>query len=151
MRMIYANWRKSRLMEMNLIRKVDDTRNKKMAAGTLLVLAGIALGLIAGNSGDYGAATGAAVGAAVGIGAGIILQAAQASEETEINKAALEELGVSFSAEVEPTVVEVEGKTIELTGTAEEKYRQWQEVLGQLYTIETGSDMLPASAPDGAG
>jgi len=149
MQMIYANWRKSRLMEMNLIRKVDDTKNKKMAAGTLLVIAGIALGILAGNNGDWGSATGPMVGAAVGVGAAIMMQAAQAGEETAINKAALEELGISFSAEIEPTILEVEGKTIELTGTAEEKYRQWQTVLAKLYRVETGSDMLSApSDPD---
>jgi hypothetical protein len=142
---IYTNWRKSRLMEMNLIRKVDDARNKKLAAGTLLVLAGIALGVIAGNNTDYGSAVGAGMGVAIGIGAAILLQAAEAGEETAINKAALEELGVSFTAEVEPTVVEVEGKTIELTGSAEAKYRQWQDVLSKLYRIETEPEMPPAA------
>jgi len=148
MQMIYTNWRKSRLMEMNLIRKVDDAKNKKLAAGTLLILAGIALGVIVGNGGDYSSAASAGIGAAVGIGASILIAATQASEETAINKAALEELGVSFTAEVEPTVLEVEGKTIELTGSAEEKYRQWQEVLGKLYQVETGSDLMPSQPPD---
>jgi len=148
MQMIYANWRKSRLMEMNLIRKVDDARNKKLAAGTLLILAGIALGVIAGNGGDYSSAASAGIGAAVGVGASILIAATQAGEETAINKAALEELGVSFTAEVEPTVLEVEGKTIELTGSAEEKYRQWQVVLGKLYQVETGSDQMLSPAPD---
>jgi len=145
MKVIYTNWRKSRLMEMNLIRKVDDAKNKKLAAGTLLVLAGIALGVIAGNNGDWGAATGPAIGAAVGIGAMIMLQAAEAGEETEINKAALEELGVSFTAEVEPTVLKVEGETIELTGSAEAKYEQWQMVLTKLYRVETEPEVLPSA------
>jgi hypothetical protein len=148
MKGIYTNWRKSRLMEMNLIRKVDDAKNKKLAAGTLLVIAGIALGVIAGNNGDWGAATGPAIGAAVGIGAAIILQATQAGEETEINKAALEELGVSFTAEVEPTVLKVEGETIELTGSAEAKYEQWQEVLTKLYRVETEPEMTPSEEPE---
>jgi hypothetical protein len=148
MKGIYTNWRKSRLMEMNLIRKVDDTKNKKLAAGTLLILAGIALGVIAGNNGDWGAATGPAIGAAVGIGAAIMLQAAQAGEETEINKAALEELGVSFTAEVEPTVLKVEGETIELTGSAAAKYEQWQEVLTKLYRVETEPEMAPSEEPE---
>ncbi len=144
MKGIYTNWRKSRLMEMNLIRKVDDAKNKKLAAGTLLVLAGIALGVLAGESGDWGSAVGPTVGVAVGIGAVILLQAAEAGEETAINKAALEELGVSFTAEVEPTILKVEGETIELTGSAEAKYEQWQEVLTKLYRVETEPEMVPA-------
>ena len=142
MKDIYTNWRKSRLMEMNLIRKVDDAKNKKLAAGTLLVLAGIALGIVAGNNADYGSVVGPAV-MATGIGAAIMIQAVEASEETAINKAALEELGVSFTAEVEPTVLEVEGKTVELTGSAEAKYKQWQEVLTKLYRVETEPEVLP--------
>jgi hypothetical protein len=50
----------------------------------------------------------------------------------------LEELGESFSADVEPIVVEVEGETVELTGTAQAKYHQWRDVLGKLYADETG-------------
>lgn len=147
MKDIYTNWRKSRLMEMNLIRKVDDAKNKKLAAGTLLILAGIALGILASNNEDAGSVTGPVVGAAIGIGAAIILQATQAGEETAINKAALEELGVSFTAEVEPTVLKVEGETIELTGSAEAKYEQWQEVLTKLYRVETEPEITSSEKP----
>jgi hypothetical protein len=77
-----------------------------------------------------------------------MLQAAQAGEETEINKAALEELGVSFTAEVEPTVLKVEGETIELTGSAAAKYEQWQEVLTKLYRVETEPEMAPSEEPE---
>ncbi|MCK5604131.1 hypothetical protein KAR91_19745 [Candidatus Pacearchaeota archaeon] len=86
---------------------------------------------------------GSVVGAAVGAGMGIMLNADRITEEAEINKAALEELGESFAADVEPTVLKVEGETVELTGSAEAKYQQWREVLGKLYQIETEAEMLP--------
>jgi len=75
-----------------------------------------------------------------------MLQADRIKEESEINKAALEELGVSFEADVEPTVLEVEGETIKLTGSAEAKYQQWREVLGNLYTVETEGEIEPAES-----
>ena len=52
--------------------------------------------------------------------------------------AALEELGASFSADVEPVVVEVEGKTVELTGSADTIYQKWRGVLGRIYEKEAG-------------
>jgi hypothetical protein len=76
----------------------------------------------------------------MGAGVAKIFEADKIKEEAEINKAALEELGVSFAAEVEPTVLKVEGETIELTGSAEAKYEQWREVLGKLYQVETGTE-----------
>jgi hypothetical protein len=50
----------------------------------------------------------------------------------------LKELSQSFQAEVAPQVVDVEGRTLRLTGSAEEQYREWRELLRQLYLEETG-------------
>ena len=58
---------------------------------------------------------------------------------------ALKELTLSFQSEVAPQVVEVEGHTLRLTGTAEDQYREWRKLLKQLYLEETGA--AAASAP----
>jgi hypothetical protein len=58
---------------------------------------------------------------------------------------ALKELTLSFQAEVAPQVVEVEGHTLRLTGTAEDQYREWRKMLKQLYLEETGA--AAAAAP----
>jgi hypothetical protein len=34
--------------------------------------------------------------------------------------------------------VDVEGRTLRLTGTADEQYREWQRLLHELYLEETG-------------
>jgi len=140
MREVYTNWRKSRLLEMNMIREVDDAKNKEMLKGGLLVLSGAALGVLYAESEGSNSAIPVLIGAAVGAGVSKIFEADKIKKEAEINKAALEELGVSFAAEVEPTVLKVEGETIELTGSAEAKYEQWQEVLEKLYQVETGAE-----------
>jgi hypothetical protein len=36
-------------------------------------------------------------------------------------------------------VVDVEGRTLRLTGTAEEQYREWRKLLHQLYIEENGT------------
>ena len=59
---------------------------------------------------------------------------------------ALKELTLSFQAEVSPQVVEVEGHTLRLTGTAEDQYREWRKLLKQLYLEETGAAAAAAPA-----
>jgi len=56
----------------------------------------------------------------------------------------LQQLGESFQAEVQPMVIEVEGRTLQLRGTAEEQYHEWRRLLKELYENETG---LPVQAP----
>mgnify|MGYP001290636796 CR=1 FL=1 len=48
--------------------------------------------------------------------------------------------------EAEPLVVEVEGQTLRLTGSAEERYKEWRQLLRQIYEKETGLPP-PAAAP----
>ena len=76
-------------------------------------------------------------GAGVAIGAQMAIKASeQASAETKLRQAALEELGQSLIADVRPTVIEVEGKTFELKGTIEEKFLAWRQVLKALHASE---------------
>jgi hypothetical protein len=64
--------------------------------------------------------------------------------DARVHADALKELTQSFQAEVAPQVVEVEGHTLRLTGTAEDQYREWRKLLKQLYLEETGA---AAAAP----
>lgn len=140
----YTDWRISRIVEMNMIREADDKRNKEIAKGMALVVAGAAAGAATSQLGpNYSASTGAIVGSALGLGTGIILNAGKIAEEAAINKAALEDLGFSFGIEVEPITLEVEGKTIKLTGSAEAMYSQWRDVLTTLYNVDTAAQILP--------
>jgi hypothetical protein len=59
---------------------------------------------------------------------------------------ALKELTLSFQSEVAPQVVDVEGHTLRLTGTAEDQYREWRTLLKQLYLEETGTAAAPPPA-----
>ena len=142
---VYTGWRKSRLDEMNMIREVDRKKNAEAWKGAGIILAGAVLGAAygqaAGNTGYYNPMIPALVGAAAGVGVSMMVEADQIAEEAEINKVALEELGISFAAEVEPTVLEVEGEIIKLTGSAKAKHQQWREVLARLYKVETEAEI----------
>jgi len=147
---VYTNWRKTRLDEMNMIREVDRKKNAERwkAAGLITagIIAGAAYGQATQSSGYYNPMIPALIGAAAGVGVTKLVEAEQIAEEAEINKAALEELGVSFAAEVEPTVLKVEGETIKLTGSARAKYQQWRKVLAKLYKVETEDQIVPVES-----
>ncbi len=73
----------------------------------------------------------------------------QAEADTSLRKIALEELGQSLVSDVKPVVIEVEGRTIELTGTVEEKFQKWREILKELRKMELGP--LPKDTSAAAG
>jgi len=68
--------------------------------------------------------------------------------ELKIHAESLKQLGDSFQAEVQPMVVDVEGRTLQLKGSAEEQYAEWRALLRELYEDETGQ---PATVPAAAG
>ena len=51
---------------------------------------------------------------------------------------ALEELGESLENEVAPRVFSLDDRTITLTGSVEEQYAQWKDILSDIYASEVG-------------
>jgi hypothetical protein len=62
----------------------------------------------------------------------------QTGKEAKIHATALAELGESFNSEIQPVVVEVQGETRRLQGSAETQYGEWRELLKEIYSTETG-------------
>jgi len=62
-----------------------------------------------------------------------------------MHSAALEELGQSLEADITPQVIELEDRTVQLSGTVEDQYAQWREILADIYATEIAD--LPESAP----
>ncbi|MFT5122947.1 MAG: hypothetical protein ACI97B_001579 [Verrucomicrobiales bacterium] len=50
----------------------------------------------------------------------------------------LDRAGMLVTAEMKPFTVEIQGKVESLSGTAAEQYKQWRDLLGKMYTKETG-------------
>jgi outer membrane lipoprotein SlyB len=149
----YTQWRMARLDEMNAIREREKLRDEKVGQAIAIGLVGALAGAAVGsqrNCYSCAAAGGAIAGAAINIAFQQSVQASeQAEADTKIRKAALEELGQSLSAEVKPVVMEVEGETVELTGTVEAKFQQWRGLMKTLYEREVGpiNDSPPPSLP----
>ena len=125
----YEDWRKANQAEQVALRKVRREATMKAVAGALLI--GLA---IAAGSGDFGPLpTMAAVG-----GTTLIVNGINVSKEAEIHREAIKELSESFGNEMKPMVLEFQGKQYELTGSAEEQYARWKELLRKIYLAETG-------------
>ncbi len=60
-------------------------------------------------------------------------------EEAKIHVEALQAISASLDAEIEPHTVNLEERTITLTGSVNDQYTQWREVLREIYRTETGA------------
>jgi len=69
-------------------------------------------------------------------------QAYNAYRVLKIQEQDLEELARGFNNELEPTVVETSGRVFRLTGTLESQYREWRDILKNIFALEMG---LPAT------
>jgi hypothetical protein len=143
MREPYFQWRKSRLEELEAMRVIQrDARNRKLL-GAAAIVGAIAIEVLGGDS--TRASTGTLRNVMVVGGAYAVKTGFDKAAEARIHEDAIEELGESFAAESQPLIVEVEGETHQLTGSAEAQYAAWRALLRRIYASETG---LAGSAHD---
>ena len=133
MRLPYDTWRELSYEETITLRELRASANRRFAAGAAAVLGGLAA---ATNGGNYATQTGGAVG--VGAGAFLIKSGFDKRAEARIHMEALEELGESLENEVAPRVFSLDDRTITLTGSVEEQYAQWKDILADIYASEVG-------------
>ena len=68
--------------------------------------------------------------------------------DAKVHAQTLKEMSETFQSEVAPQVVDVEGRTLKLSGTAEEQYREWRKLLRDLYLEENGTAVRVAPTPE---
>lgn len=132
----YAEWRTARSEEVEAFRAIKREAWQRKALGVAAIVG--AIGLSAFGDSDTRIRTDTlrdvmVIGGIYGVKSGF-----DKDEESTIHRVAIEELDASFSAEAQPLVVEVEGETHELTGSAEVQYAKWRDLLRQIYASETG-------------
>lgn len=138
----YDEWRKLSYEEAIALQEIKAESRRQLAAGAIAVIAGI----VGAVDGDHPATR--AAGQLAVIGGGYLLKSGlQKRAEASLHAEALEELGSSLEAEILPQVIEMEDRTITLSGNVEEQYNQWREVLAEIYRTEVGDlDLAPAPA-----
>ena len=70
--------------------------------------------------------------------------------EIKMHGESLKQLGDSFQTEVQPMVVDIEGRTLEFKGSADQQYAEWRRLLKELYENETGLPAATTSTAAGA-
>ncbi|MDZ7684902.1 MAG: hypothetical protein U5O39_07720 [Gammaproteobacteria bacterium] len=129
----YDEWRFATYDEAIRLRQMKKQATNRLLGGAAM----IAGGLYAGNkSGTYAGQT-ASVGAVMG-GIGSIKSGLDRRKEAEIHEESLREMSQSLGSEIAPFVLDIEGRTIELTGTADAQYEKWRRLLKEIYAEETG-------------
>jgi len=127
----YKEWRNESFKEVVAMRKMEYRARNQKIIGAAAIIAGI---LGAGNSS-------ASVRAAsiVGMTAGgyVLKDGMERSEEALIHVEALQELGDSLEASIESQVIELEDRTVTLSGTVDNQYQQWRKILQEIYQVDT--------------
>jgi hypothetical protein len=136
----YDEWRYATYDEAVRLRQVKKQARNRLLTGAALIAGGI----YAGSQSETWAADAASAGAVVG-GVAAVKSGLDRLKQTEIHEQALQELTQSLSREIQPNVLDIEGTTIELTGSAEQQYGQWRILLEQLYQEDRG---LPARSAE---
>ena len=126
----YQEWRKASYEETVALRDLENEAKREMIAGGAAILAGI----VAQSSGSRMTRSAGAIGV---VGGGALLKRGlEKRAESNIHSLALEELGQSLDAEITPRVIELEDRTVRLTGNVEDQYDQWRELLADIYAAE---------------
>jgi hypothetical protein len=136
----YTEWRRLSYEETVSLRQLESEARTQLLVGGLSVLAGIA----AATSDDRNVRTAGAVG--IYAGGGLVKSGLERRAEANIHSLALEELGQSLEAEITPQVIELEDRTVQLSGTIDDQYSQWREILGDIYAAEI-ADLPTEIAP----
>ena len=136
----YQEWRKASYEETVALRELEAESQREMIAGGAAILAGI----VAQTSSSRTTRSAGAVGV---LGGGALLKSGlEKRAESNIHSLALEELGQSLDAEITPRVIELEDRTVRLTGNVEDQYDQWRELLADIYAAELAA-LEPPEAP----
>lgn len=128
----YKLWQRQAFTESKAAREAAAAANAKMFAGILAVAAGAAM---ASNSRPYSSSSyGGAALAVAGVAA--ISSGVQDSKQATAHRESLSEMGRSLNIQLAPKVMEMEDRTVELTGSASEQYSAWRGFLREIYETE---------------
>ena len=120
----YDDWRAYSYEEQKSLDAINRGSLLKKIIGGIAVLGGI---LMDPRDDVAGAKDVLILGGIAAINAGF-----EDGKEAGIHKAALSELGDSFEGEVTPLLVDVDGRVVQLTGSAEVQFQQWRKLLHEI-------------------
>lgn len=137
----YSNWRRYSHDELEAEGEAKRSALTRKLLGAAAIVGGLVAGSETGSYAGQAAATAAVIGGVYAVKSGF-----DKGAEVKMHSDSLKQLGQSFDSEVQPMVVDLEGRTLQLKGTAEEQYREWRRLLKELYENETGLSVAQPTA-----
>jgi hypothetical protein len=135
----YRVWREQSYQETLIIQQLEDSARARKLGGWLALLGGVGaqfsdsdLARISGQVAIYG-------------GLEIIRSGYTFQDEALMHAQTLTELGDSLEQELEPSVIELQDRTVTLAGTVRDQYETWRSILREIYYEETGYTPPPSS------
>jgi len=131
----YQEWRRLSYKEVVYERQIrEQARNERIAG--IAVIAG---GLLAQGSSSRSARTAGQVG--VFGGAALFRRGFLKTDEAIAHSETLRELGASLETRLEPSVVDLQDRSVTLSGTVDDQFKEWRRILGRMFDVEQGGDI----------
>ena len=140
----YEGWRKRTREQSVAYRQTRQSAMRRALIGAAVVVGSASIS----TDGGYYSAERIAKNVAINKGWNTIINSFRQYQSANIHREEIKELSESFVAEAAPMVVQVQGETLRLTGTAEAQYESWRKLLRDIYETETGfAEIIQVSDP----
>lgn len=140
----YMDFRRESYEEVMKFDKLQAKARRNMVLGVAAIVGGLAASQSSNNAVQFSAYGGL-------FGGGFLIKDAFAKrDEAQLQLEALAELGDSLESEIAPHTIELDERVVTLTGSVQEQYAQWREILAEIYAAEmegTPAAALPATTP----
>ena len=123
----YDEWRRTTFSEALRLRQLQTEARRKFATGALLIAGGIAAEGTSSSAATFGA-----IGGITAISQGLKARTQAVNQELR-----LRELNEALASEITPYVLDIEGRTIQITGTVEQQFKEWRALLKRIFSEET--------------
>ncbi|MDA9664386.1 MAG: hypothetical protein P8P22_03740 [Porticoccaceae bacterium] len=134
MHLAYQDFRRASHDSVVKARQLNSQGNRRIIAGLGSILAGI----YGRSQADTRMASDASTATAA-VGGYIVKSGLEKKQQSAVYNESVAEMGSSLEAEIAPQVIELEDRTVTLTGTVEVQYEQWQSLLQKIYKQERGT------------
>jgi hypothetical protein len=139
----YDDWRAYAYTEQVALDSINRSSTLKKILGGIAVLGGIFMD----PRDDHGVKDILILGGIAAVQSGF-----EDDKEKGIHRAALSELADSFEGDVTPLLVDVDGKVVQLTGSAEAQFTKWRQLLREIAATDqplpADINVLPGVVPE---
>lgn len=127
----YEEWRKTSYKEVLYQRQLEEQAKQERIAGVAIILSGVLAA-----TGNHSTTTRAAGHVGIAAGADVFAKSYQTEIDASYHAEALREFGESLEIELEPSVVDLQDRTVTLSGTVEDQFKEWRLILKELFEAE---------------